>query len=239
MQLYNVLLNNKIPFVLLENNESENVIYCKSFSDYLFNVGTFQTKTKEVILEYTTVGEEKYVRADITLEDGTHYPGVSFRVIVNENVETPHSTINFNSLDGVTHVELPRSTQLIEEETVEPVPSLPELPELPELPDYTEHVQNALQLEKQLQHEKKALDKQKIILEKQNIIGKKLAEYKQELLEEYFNATKKQGEALDYKVQQDLKILEEDLKERIFNTFQDYSVEFETQDKITQQDLVS
>ena len=77
MNLYNVLLNNKIPFTLLETTDSENVIYCKSFSDYLFNVGTFVTKTKEIILEYSTQDGEKYVSVDITFNDGTHYAGVS------------------------------------------------------------------------------------------------------------------------------------------------------------------
>ena len=196
MNLYDVLLNNKIPFTLLETADSENVIYCKSFSDYLFNVGTFVTKTKEVILEYVTEGDEKYVFADVTFHDGTCFSGVRSKVIVSEHVETPHSTINLNQLQGGVFVQLPQAQpEIIEEEIVKPLP--PPALEPVNVPDYTDHVQQALQLGKHLQREKQAIEKQKILLEKQNLINKKLSEYKQELLEEYFNATKKQGETIN------------------------------------------
>jgi len=226
VNLYNVLLNNKIPFTLLETTDSENVIYCKSFSDYLFNVGTFVTKTKEVILEYVTEGEEKYVIADVTFNDGTCFTGVRFKVIVNEHVETPHSTINLNQLQGGIQVQLPQTQpEIIEEETVEPPPS-PVL-ELVSVPDYTEHVQQALHLEKHLQREKQAIEKQKILLEKQNLINKKLSEYKQELLEEYVNVADKQKNLLTSHINDSLTVAEQDLNLRITNTFNEYEVQLE------------
>lgn len=119
MNLYNVLLNNKIPFVLLESGKAENVIYCKSFSDYLFNVGTFVTKSKEVILEYVTEDNEKYVVTDVTFENGECFRNVRFKVVVNENVETPHSTINLNLLTNKTKVELPKQQKQIIKESEE------------------------------------------------------------------------------------------------------------------------
>lgn len=226
MNLHNVILNNKIPFVLLENNNSENVIYCSTFSDYIFNVGTFVTKTKEVILEYVTEGEEKYVFADVTFNNGTCFPGVRFKVIVNEHVETPHSTINLNQLQGGVLVQLPQAQpEIIEEEIVEPLP--PPVLEPVSVPDYTDHVQQALQLEKHLQREKQAIEKQKILLEKQNLINKKLSEYKQELLEEYVNVADKQKNLLSSQIKENLTLVEQDLNLRITSTFNEYEIQLE------------
>jgi len=238
VQLHNVLINSKIPFVLLENDQSENVIYCKSFSDYLFNIGIFTTKTKEIIIEYVTEGVEKYTKLDITLEDRTHFKGVLFKIVINDKIETPYSTVNLNLLkDGVV-LEPPttksQNTEVIQEEKTNNKTTPQSTTVLP--PDYTEAVNEALKLEKQLQEEKKALQKQKIVLEKQNTIKKKLAEYKQELLNEYFHATKKQSEFSSAKLANDFNTLENDLRERIFNTFEEYGVEFEAKDKAYRED---
>lgn len=230
MNLYNVLLNNKISFELLENSESENVIYCKSFSDYLFNVGMFTTKTKEVILEYVVDNAEKYVVADVTFDNGECYRGIRFKVVVNEHIETPYSTINLNLLNNKTQVAIPQQSQQIiedvEEVVVEPAPIHVSTPII-EAPDYTETINEALKLQKKLNVEKEEIRKQKILLEKQDTIKHKLSEYKQELLEDYFNATRRQTELLEGSIQENITVAEHELSERITNTFADYNIQLE------------
>lgn len=222
---------------MLESGEAENVIYCKSFSDYLFNVGTFVTKTKEVILEYVTEDSEKYVIADVTFENGDCFKGVKFKVVINESTETPHSTINLNELTGKTYVELPKQQKQVIEESEEvieePAPIFTASP-LIETPDYTETVNEALELQKKLKLQREELKKQQILLEKQDTVKRKLNEYKQELLEEYFNATKKQSETLNTTLNESIELLEKDLLERITNSFNDYSVQFEATAEISQ-----
>ena len=230
MNLYNVLLNNKISFVLHESGDSENVIYCKSFSDYLFNVGTFTTRTKEVILEYVVDNAEKYVVADVTFDNGECYRDVRFKVVVNENTETPYSTINLNLLNNKTQVAIPQQSQQIVEDVEElverPAPVYISAP-IVEAPDYTETINETLKLQKKLNVEKEEIRKQKIVLEKQNLLNKKLQEYKQELLEEYVTAVDKQKQLLGAHLKETLTIAEHDLSERITNTFNEYSNQLE------------
>ena len=230
MNLYNVLLNNKIPFVLHESGDSENVIYCKSSSDYLFNVGTFVTKTKEVILEYVVENGEKYVSVDVTFDNGECYENVRFKIVVNENTETPYSTINLNLLNNKTQVAIPQQSQQIvedaEELVQEPAP-VHILTPIIEAPDYTETINETLKLQKKLNVEKEEIRKQKIVLEKQNLLNKKLQEYKQELLEEYVTAVDKQKQLLGAHLKETLTIAEHDLSERITNTFNEYNNQLE------------
>ena len=241
MNLYNVLLNNKIPFVLHESDDSENVIYCKSFSDYLFNVGTFTTRTKEVILEYVVDNAEKYVVADVTFDNGDCYRDVRFKVVVNENTETPYSTINLNLLNNKTQVTIPQQSQQIVEDVEElverPAPVHISAPII-EAPDYTETINEALKLQKKLNVEKEEIKKQKILLEKQDIIKRKLSEYKQELLEDYFNATKRQTELLESNIQENITTAEYELNQRITNTFNDFNLQLEEYKNKTKEEQI-
>ncbi len=223
MNLYNVLLNNEIPFVLLESDDLQNVIYCKSFSDYLFNVGTFVTKTKEVILEYVTEGEGQYIIADVTFENGECYPSVKFQVIINEKVETPYSTINLNLLENKTQVVIPRKPQQMVEDVEETVEEfVPASVPIIETPDYTETINQALKLEKKLNAEKEEIRKQRILLEKQDLIKDKVQLIKDELLEEYFNAVKKQEEIINVSIDKNLSSLED----RLVQTLERYSDQY-------------
>ena len=241
MNLYNVLLNNKIPFVLHESGDLENVIYCKSFSDYLFNVGTFTTRTKEVILEYVVDNTEKYVVADVTFDNGECYRDVRFKVVVNENTETPYSTINLNLLNNKTQVAVSQKSQQIiedvEEVVEEPAPVHISAPII-EAPDYTETINETLKLQKKLNVEKEEIKKQKILLEKQDTIKRKLSEYKQELLEDYFNATKRQTELLENNIQENITTAEYELNQRITNTFNDFNLQLEEFKDRTKQEQI-
>lgn len=223
MNLYNVLLNNEIPFVLHESSDLENVIYCKSFSDYLFNVGTFTTKTKEVILEYITEDDRRYIIADVTFENGECYKNVKFEVIIDEDIETPYSTINLNLLENKTQVVIPQKPQQIVENVEEVVEELESTPvPIVEPPDYTETINEALRLQKKLSKEKEEIRKQKILLEKQDVVKDKVQKIKNELLEEYFNAVKKQEEILNVSIDKNLASLED----RLVQTLERYSDQY-------------
>ena len=231
MSLHNVLLNNKISFVLLEDNNAENIIYCNSFADYLFNVGVFKTKTKEVILEYTVIDSDKYVTADVTLENGDCYSGVQFKIVVNENIETPHSTVNLMDLKIPHKVTIKQDAVLNEqdeltEEHVLPAVATEDIAPI-EMPDNVKIFNRALQQERMLLQERQQLEEQKIILDKQNIINNKLVEYKQELLEEYVDAVDRQKNILQSEIKETLTLAEQELNERITNTFGDYDVQLE------------
>lgn len=229
MKLYNVLFNNKIPFVLLENDDSDNVIYCNSFEDHLFNIGTFGTKTKEIMLEYSLNQDEKYVVVDVTFEDGKCYEGVLFKIVVSEDKELPYSTFNpalldINRLSKVEFVDdkVDEKIELIETKNIEPVIEENFIHIEEKKKQYEELINSALQTEQKLLEEKRILDKQKIILEKQNIIEDKVQKIKSELLEEYFNAVKKQEEILNTSIDKKLASLED----RLIQTLERYSDQY-------------
>ena len=168
--------------------------------------------------------------ADVTFDNGECYRDVRFKVVVNENTETPYSTINLNLLNNKTQVAIPQQSQQIVEDVEElverPAPVHISAPII-EAPDYTETINETLKLQKKLNVEKEEIRKQKIVLEKQNLLNKKLQEYKQELLEEYVTAVDKQKQLLGAHLKETLTIAEHDLSERITNTFNEYSNQLE------------
>lgn len=248
MKLYNVLFNNKIPFILLENDDPYNVIYCNKFEDHLFNIGTFGTKTKEIMLEYKEEENDKFVVVDVTFEDGKCYEGVLFKIVIAPDKETPHSTFNpellvSHSISKVEFIDEKEESPsvLIESDYIEPVieESFRQLEERKR--QYEELVEDAKLREENLIKEKQDIAKQKLLLENQNTIKAKLDEYKKELLEEYVDAIYKQKELLQTKIKDDLLSAELELNERITNTFKDYDIlleDFKTTSKKEQLDFI-
>lgn len=178
---------------------------------------------------------EKYVVADVTFDNGECYKDVRFKIVVNENTETPYSTINLNRLNNKIQVTTPHQSQQIVEDVQElierPAPAYVSAPII-ETPDYTETINETLRLQNKLNVEKEQIRKQKILLEKQNFLNKKLQEYKQELLEEYVTAVDSQKQLLGAHLKETFIIAEHDLSERITNTFNEYSSQLEVyQDK--------
>lgn len=230
MNLYNVLLNNKIPFILSESNTSENIIYCNSFNDYLFNVGVFKTRDKEVVLEYVVVNEEKYAQLDITFEDGECYKNVEFKIIITDKKVIPYSTFNKNNLgSNKTIIEKAKEEKidLVEEEEILPtnidIVSKEQIEVLEKKKtQYQQATLKALEEEKRLVELRKELRKEKIILEKTEIIRSKLNEYKKDLLNEYLLITNKQKEFLDNKFNNKFDDVIKDLNEKVANTFEKY-----------------
>ena len=243
MNLYNVLLNNKIPFILSENNTAENVIYCNSFNDYLFNVGVFKTKEKEVVLEYITINDDKYTKLDVTFEGGECYKDVEFKIIITDKKTIPYSTFNKNYLgSNKTIIEKIKEEKILEEElekneSVElNLISEDQLLELEKKKKYYEQAtQKALEEEKKLLEVKKALRKEKILLEKSEIIKNKISEYKKDLLTEYILTTNKQKEFLDEKFDNKFDDVIEKLNEKISNTFSKYESYLKDTDEVNKQ----
>jgi len=227
VNLYNVLINNQIPFVLVETNNKENVIYCNSFNDNLFNVGIFSTKTKDIILEYFTVKDDKYVKIDITFEDGKCYKDVKFKIIINESVaDLPYCSFNPANLADVAT----STVEFITEDTVEDnlahqdestTPVIEEkYVELAEKSkEYDNLILNAKLAEKKLIEEKERLKKEKLELKNQNTIKEKVDQVRDNLLEEYFNATKEQEKLLNDSINKNLNTLED----RLIETLERYS----------------
>jgi len=227
VNLYNVLINNQIPFVLVETNNKENVIYCNSFNDNLFNVGIFSTKTKDIILEYFTVKDDKYVKIDITFEDGKCYKDVKFKIIINESVaDLPYCSFNPANLADVAT----STVEFITEDTVEDnlahqdestTPVIEEkYVELAEKSkEYDNLILNAKLAEKKLIEEKERLKKEKLELKNQNTIKEKVDQVRDNLLQEYFNATKEQEKLLNDSINKNLNTLED----RLIETLERYS----------------
>ena len=218
----------KVPFIVLEDNGTENTLYCNSFQDYLFNVGIFQTKTKELILEYATQDNEKYVTTDLTFEDGTQYRHVKFRVVVCENAQTPFSTVNFNTLGKKFYNEPPKlQPQTIQEEIVLPPQLAVEDSKvfeeaIKQKQAYEQATKKALQKEKQLQKEVEQAKKLKVMYENTELIQNQIDGYKQELLEEYLNTVKKQSELLQLKATQSIEKAEHIVHKNLLELFDQY-----------------
>ena len=226
----------KIPVVLLIDNNSENTLYCKSFTDYLFNVGLFATKTKEVLLEYSIRGGDKYAVTDIIFENGECYRNVKFKVVVADTIETPFSTVNLSTIGRKEIVPVPE-VEPVQESIEANEPEIPTVTDndkseiLEKKKEYEQAIKSALAREKKLDEEREKIKKQRILLENSSVIEKKLEQYKQDLLEEYFNATQKQSHALDIKLDKSLKEVQRELEEKITNTFTDYSLVFEEEEQ--------
>ena len=217
----------KVPFIVLEDNNTENTLYCNGFQDYLFNVGIFQTKTKELILEYTTQDNEKYVTTELTFEDGSHYRHVKFRVVVCEDSQVPFSTVNFNTLGRKLYNEPPKlQPEVIEEEIILPQPAIEDSQVFEEVVNqrkaYEEATRKALQKEKQLQKEVEQTKKLKVLYENTELIQNQIDNYKQELLEEYLNTIKKQSDLLQIKANQSIEKAEHIVHKNLLELFDRY-----------------
>ena len=215
---------NKIPLPLIVDN-TDNVIYCSNFKDYLFNVGIFQTKTKEVILEYATVGEEKYVSADVLFENGDTYHSVKFRVVVSENIEVPYSTFNpvhagrkYTDIVPAPSLPIPIEEEpLTEEEKVFVQEQI-----IDKRKEYEDAARLALLQQKKLQRETQDLQQKKLQYENNQIIQQTIDNYKQELLAEYLNTVNKQSELLNDRAKKSIEEAEHTVHKNILTIFDKY-----------------
>jgi len=225
---------NKIPMVVLQDGNQSNTLYCKSFEEYLFGVGIFNTKTKEAILEYTEEQGERYVTADVTFENGEQYKQIKFHVIISDSVEIPFSTINPNTLGKKFITQLPviatvpaPAPVVIEESLPEPEPAPDHLIEqvLAQKKRYEQATQQAILKEKQLEKQAQQLVKQQLLHDNEAIILEKLQQYKRDLLQEYLDTVEKQKQLLQIKADESLEKAEHAVHEHLLTIFDQYKNE--------------
>ena len=100
--LYEVAINTTIPMILIESGEVENIFFCSTFTDQLFNVGILKTKDAELISEYVVENNEKYVLVDLLFENGDLYHKIKFKIVEVKDQDVPISMFNLNTLNGIT-----------------------------------------------------------------------------------------------------------------------------------------
>ena len=220
-----VILDKRIPFNLIQDVNGENVIFCKSFRDELFETGSFSTKDKDFVHKYITENNKKYIITDVTTPDGQTYKNVKFQVILNEKGETPFSTFNPKGEKSVADsFKLPEKRQLIVETNkaqVKPAKPLDVSESINKRKQDQEYILKAKQLEQSLIEEKarlvkerKELEEQKQIVKNERIIEEKINDYKQSLLQEFLNVSEKQEITIKEKLSINLKNFENELDEQ-------------------------
>ena len=220
-----VVLDKRIPINLIQDVNGQNVIFCKSFRDELFETGNFSTKDKDFVHKYVTENNKKYIITDVTTPDGQTYKNVKFQVILNEKGETPFSTFNPKGETSVADsFKLPEKKQLIVETNkaqVKPAKPLDVSESINKIKQDQEYIRKAKQLEQSLIEEKarlvkerKELEEQKQIVKNERIIEEKINDYKQSLLQEFLNVSEKQENTIKEKLSINLKNFENELDEQ-------------------------
>ena len=230
MNLVNVLLDKQFKLTLLENNKTDNIIFCKPFEDTLHNLCSYTTRNEDFIYRYVLENGERFIITDILLENGTLYKKVKFKLVtINEN-QVPYSVINLKSLTPgeKIHIPVPAKPIIIKEQTVTPVLSEPvKLVTKKEIPRYDaqEDINKVKFLEQdllreriRLENEKKTLSKQKLLVDNQNTIQSTIESFKEELIQEFHNISQRQESLFQGEVLSNVTKIKEQ-NEKIQDTF--------------------
>lgn len=170
MEQIQVVLDKRIPFNITQVYDGENVIFCKSFKDELFNTGSFSTKDKDFVHKYIIEDNKKYIITDVSTTDGRTYKNVKFQIVLNEREEIPFSTFN------------PRGSNIILENVVLPENKITDDLEILEKTKSNDFDKKRLeQIEERLENKKNRL-----INEEKQILNKKtfLKEEKEKAIQE-------------------------------------------------------
>lgn len=220
-----VIIDNRIPLKLLQVNEGESVIFCKSFKEELFNSGFFSTKDKDFVHNYIVENEQKYIVTDVTTPDDKVYKNVKFRVVVNENADVPYSTFNpQNIISEKSEYKLPAPIKVETNKTTTESKKQTKInlnEKLEKQKQEQEYFEKAIQLQNSLLQEKTDLEIQRKKLEKtrqnvetEKLANEKLAIYKQELISEFFNVSEKQENIIKEKLFESHTYLENKIQEQ-------------------------
>lgn len=240
-KFYEVAINSTIPATFIENSEIENILFCRSFTDQLFNVGIFKTRDSELISDYVIENDEKYVYIDLLFENGDLYHKIKFKVILIEGEDIPLSMFNLKTLDEKTksYVQF-TGTQVSEKDFKpdEPEEVILNIEEDDELrikkEKYELAISKARELERKINEQKLHLiQQQEDISKKETILGAskdieeivwesvstKLDDFKKELYTTFKDASKKDlDEYIVQKLDEDFKLsvnIEEKVKELV------------------------
>ena len=210
--LYEVAVNTTVPMVLIESGEVENIFFCSSFSDQLFNVGIFKTRDAELISEYVVEKREKYVYVDLLFENGDLFHKIKFKIVEMEEQETPISMFNLKTLDNNTksYVEFtgPKEQLLAETEdiTIPEVIITEDTELIQQKQEYAKAIEKARRLEQMLEEQnqlllekQKEIQKKAVVVEAANEVEKviweniqsKLSTFKKEFTEDFKKDSRK------------------------------------------------
>ena len=213
MNLINVLLDKQFKLTLLENNKTDNIIFCKPFEDTLHNLCSYTTKNEDFIYRYVLEDDERFIITDILLEDGTLYKKVKFKLVtINEN-EVPYSVINFKSLTSGEKANKPVPTKpiIVKEHTV-PVPKYNTREDINKVKLLE---QELLKERTRIENEKKILSKQKLLVDNQNTIQSTIESFKEELIQEFHNISQRQESLFQGEVSSNVTKINEQLNNYI------------------------
>ena len=84
MNLQSVTLNGAIPFKLDVSDQLDNILYCSSVDEHLFDVAIFNTKHKQLILEYNEEDNIKYAKIQVKIGEKLYKDSI-FKVVITEN----------------------------------------------------------------------------------------------------------------------------------------------------------
>ena len=222
MEQIQVVLDKRIPFNITQVYDGENVIFCKSFKDELFNTGSFSTKDKDFVHKYIIEDNKKYIITDVSTPDGRTYKNVKFQIVLNEREEIPLSTFNPRGEKSIADpFKLAEKKQLLVETKrfeTKPVVALDVTENINRIKQDKEYILKAKQLEHSLIEEKtrlvkerKELEEQKQIVKNEKVIEEKLNDHKQRLLQEFLNVSEKQENIIEEKFNTNLKNFETQL----------------------------
>ena len=226
MHYIQAILDKRIPIKLLQVAEGENVIFCNKFTDQLFDTASISTKEKDFVHNYILENEQKYIITDVTTQDDKVYKNVKFRVVINENGNVPYSTFNpENAVSEKGEYKLPvpvkkESPKILTESKKENGINLKE--KLEKEKNEQLYLQKAIQLQNnllqektQLENERKKLAKTQQHAEAERLANEKINAYKQELISEFFETSKKHEDLIKEKFFSASRNMDEKLNQEI------------------------
>jgi hypothetical protein len=230
MNLVNVLLDKQFKLTLLENNKTDNIIFCKPFEDSLHNLCSYTTRNEDFIYRYVLENGERYIITDILLENGTLYRKVKFKLVTTKEEQIPYSVINLKTLPSSDEVLIPIPSKpiILKEQIIEPiVPEPVKQVTTKEIPRYDaqEDISKVKLLEQELlrertrlENEKKIFSKQKLLVDNQNTIQSTIESFKEELIHEFHNISQRQEGLFKGEVSSNVAKIKEQ-NEKIQDTF--------------------
>ena len=227
MNLVKVFLDKQFKLTLLENNKTDNIIFCKPFEDDLQNLCSYTTRNEDFIYRYVLENGERYIVTDILLENGTLYKKVKFKLVTTNEKQIPYSVINLKLLASSERVynSVPPRPAVVQEQTVKPVSLESVKPVVKkEVPRYNTQQdidkvklleQELLQERARLENEKKSLSKQKLLVDNQNTIQNTIEGFKEELMQEFYNISQRQESLFQGEVSNNAAKINEQLSSHI------------------------
>jgi uncharacterized protein Veg len=212
VHLSEILIDNRILCGFVDAEGADNVIFCRPLEESLDNVATITTKDNEFIHNFITESTgDNFLVTSVKLSDGEIFDNVKFKLVVCENGDLPHSTIDTSAFELPSDFDENKTKpELIHEDIqiVEPVLETVSYPEYtrgsfdPIIIEQTKALQEQLSKQQvELQQKEDILRRRQATVELNEKLQKTLENYKSELLTEYYNTHEKQKDILSSQLQ--------------------------------------